>query len=382
MTQSFLWTILFCFLTIGLATSTQAHDPDYRLYIGTYTSGQSKGIYTASMNPETGKISGLKLAAELKNPSFVAIHPDHRSLFAVSEIADLGGKKTGGVAAFMIHPKTFELTLLNQQPSKGQAPCHLVVDQTGKHVLVANYTGGNVASLPILDDGKLGKASSVIQHEGSSVTKRQKGPHAHSINLDAKNQFAFAADLGTDTIYSYQFDAASGKLKSNGTDTKIKAGSGPRHFAFHPSSKLAFTNGELTCTLIAMKYDGSGKLTPYQTLSTLPEGFDGRKSTAEVQVHPNGKFVYVSNRGHDSIAVFKIDDATSQLSRVEITKTGGAEPRNFAITPNGKFLIAENQNSDSIVVFKIDAKTGKLTPNGQELKVGNPVCIKMFLTKH
>lgn len=362
----------FCSFT----TAIQADE--LRFFIGTYTGGKSKGIYTAKLDTESGKVSEPKLAAEMENPSFLAIHPNGHFLYAVEEVTQFGGKKSGAVAAFEINAKAGELSLLNKQPSDGGAPCHLIVDQQGKYVLFANYVGGNIGSLKIADDGRLGTMAGFVQHQGSSITPRQKEPHAHSINLDSNNRFAVAADLGIDKLISYRL-TKQGKLESVAEFVE-KPGAGPRHFVFHPSGKFGYLLNEMNASVTALSYDDeSGKFKRLQTLGTLPEQFSGRKSCAEVCIHPSGKFLYCSNRGHDSIATYQVkDDGTLTLN--EIVKTGGQEPRNFIIDPSGKFLLAENQKSDSIVVFRIDQETGKLDPTRQVVKTPTPVCIR-FITK-
>lgn len=349
-----------------------------RVYIGTYTGGNGGGIHLSELDPVSGKLSSPRVAAETVNPSFLAIHPSRKFLYAVGEVSDLGGKKTGGISAFAIDPKSGDLKLINQQSSGGGGPCHLVVDGTGKAVLVANYGGGSVACLPIHDDGSVKPASTFIQHQGSSVDKqRQQGPHAHSINLDAANKFAVAADLGLDKLLVYRFDPTKGSLAPNDPpSTSLPPGGGPRHFAFHPNGKFAYANNEMTSTVSALAYDAAtGKLTELQTISTLPEPTPGN-STAETRVHPNGKFVYVSNRGHNSIALFAVDPATGKLSPLGHESTRGKVPRNFNIDPSGKFLLAANQDSANVVVFRIDEQTGKLTATGSEIQVPRPVCVR------
>ena len=353
---------------------------ELRVYIGTYTRGQSEGIYLSQLDLATGKLRAAELAAKVANPSFLAIHPGRPLLYAVGELGDFQGKRAGAVSAFSVDPATGKLTLLNQQSSQGTGPCHLVVDRTGKNVLVANYGGGSIACLPIRRDGRLGEATSSIQHEGSSVDpRRQQGPHAHSMNLDAAGRFAFAADLGLDKILVYRLDAAKGKLTPNDPPwTRLAPGSGPRHFAFHPSGRYAYVINELNSTVTAFRYDaGQGILRPLQTISTLPEGFDGSSTTAEVQVHPSGKFLYGSNRGHDSIACFAIDAATGKLTCVGHEPTQGKSPRNFGIDPTGSYLLAANQGTDNVVVFRIDTETGRLRPTGQSISVSTPVCVKI-----
>ena len=355
----------------------------FRVYVGTYTNGDSQGIYQFDLDVTTGKATDPTLAAEAKNPSFVAIHPSGKYLYSVSEVADFDGKKTGGVSAYAIAADSGALTLLNSTASGGRGPCHLVTDQAGKNVLVANYGEGSIACIPIKEDGSLEAASSVIQHEGSSVNKqRQAGPHAHSINLDAENGFAFAADLGLDKVLVYGFDGAKGTLDAAGApDADVPPGSGPRHFAFHPSGKYAYVINEMLCTVTGFSYDAdAGKLTSMQTISTLPGDGEVEKgfSTAEIVAHPSGKFLYGSNRGHDSIAIYTIDENSGKLTHVGNESTQGKTPRNFALDPTGAYLLAENQGSGTIVLFGIDQDTGKLTATGQVLNVANPVCIRMI----
>jgi 6-phosphogluconolactonase len=353
------------------------------VFVGTYTGGKdgaSKGIYRLELDMATGKLGKRELAAETVNPSFVAIHPSRRFLYAVSETSDLDGKKTGAISAFALDPRTGTLTFLNKQPSKGAGPCHLVVDKEGKHVLAANYGAGSACVLPIGADGKLGEATGFVQHSGSSVNKqRQEGPHAHSINLDAANRYAFVADLGLDKVLVYKYDAAKGTLTPNDPPSaSLAPGAGPRHFAFSPDGKHAYVNNELDSTVTAFAYDADkGTLTKLNTVPTLPRDFTGNNTTAEVVVHPTGKFAYVSNRGHDSIAIFTIDQKTGELKPAGHQATKGKTPRNFAVDPTGTYLLAANQDSNSVVVFKIDATTGGLSPTDSTVEVPMPVCIRM-----
>lgn len=353
-----------------------------RVYIGTYTTGPSKGIYLFDFDPATGKLEPAGLAGEVANPSFLAIHPSRRFLYAAGEIQEFSGQKSGAVSAFAIDPKSGKLRLLNQQPSGGRGPCHVSIDAAGKYALAANYSTGSAAVLPIHSDGSLARPSSVVQHEGSGPNpKRQEGPHAHSINLDPAGRFAFVADLGLDRLFVYRFDAKSGKLAANDPPSaRVAPGSGPRHFAFHPTGKFAYTNLEIASCVTAFTYDPArGVLTDVQTVSTLPPDFDRESnSTAEVQVHPSGKFLYCSNRGHDSIAVFSIDPADGTLAPVGHASTRGKTPRNFGIDPTGKWLIAANQKSDSLVVFRISQATGMLSPAGETVSAPIPVCVKFL----
>lgn len=376
--------ILLCHSSLEIAAAmtkdeTQPAQNKLRVYFGTYTGGEGRGIYTAELDLDAGKLSPPRLAAEAVNPSFLAIHPSQKYLYAVGEVADFEGKKSGGVSAFAIDPKSGDLTLINQFPSGGGGPCHLTVDATGKCVLVANYGGGSVACLPINDDGSLRAASTFIQHQGSSVDpQRQQGPHAHSINIDDANRFAVAADLGLDKLLVYRLDADAGKLTPNDPpSTSLPAGGGPRHFAFHPDGKHAYACNEMSSTVSALAYDAvQGKLTELQTISTLPEGGFAGNSTAEVRVHPSGKFVYVSNRGHNSIAMFAIDAKTGKLTALGQESTRGRVPRNFNIDPSGRYLLAANQDSANVVLFRIDPATGKLAATGEEISVSRPVCVR------
>jgi 6-phosphogluconolactonase len=357
-----------------------AHAESTRVYVGTYTGKASKGIYTLMLDLSTGKLSDPELAAETTSPSFLAIHPTNKYVYAVNEVPTFNGEKTGSVTAFSADPNTGKLTQLNAQPSAGTGPCHVSLDKDGKFALVANYAGGSVAVLPISSDGKLQPPSSSVQHIGSSVDPdHQKEPHAHSINLDRQNKFAFAADLGLDKILIYRFDATGGKLSPNDPAyAALSPGSGPRHFAFHPTGKFAYANNEITSAVTAFTYDAAkGALTEIHTLSTLPHPVKGN-STAETVVHPSGKFLYTSNRGHDSIAIFSIDPGTGKLTADGHQPTGGKTPRNFNIDPAGTFLLAANQNSDSVVVFRIDAQSGALTPAGSTVTIGSPVCVKFI----
>jgi 6-phosphogluconolactonase len=366
-----------------LPSISQAETPQkFWVFVGTYTggAGNSKGIYRFDFDPATGQLTHRALAAEINNPSFLAIHPNHRFLYAVGELESFEGKKnSGAISAFAIDPKTGDLKLLNQRPSGGAGPCHLIVDKKGGHVLAANYSGGSVCVIPIDDDGQLGQATAFKQHVGSSVNKqRQEGPHAHSINLDAANRFAVVADLGLDKVMIYKYDAGKGTLTPNDPSaTDITPGSGPRHFAFHPDGRHAYVINELTSTVTAMDYDAEhGVLKPIQTISTLPADFRGETTCAEVQVHPSGKFLYGSNRGHDSIAVFRIDSESGRLTAAGHQSQEIKTPRNFGIDPTGSFLIVANQDSNSMVVFRINGETGELTPGGTKVEVPMPVCVK------
>lgn len=358
-----------------------------RVYVGTYTRGDSKGIYTFELDPKTGKTTEPQLAAELVNPSFVAIAPSGKYLYAVNEVADfpgVKGKQAGGVTGFKLDAKTGKLTKINSQLSGGPGPCHLSVDHEEKCVVVANYGGGSVASLPIKQNGELAPAASFIQHEGSSVNpRRQTAPHAHSANVDAGNNYAVVADLGLDKLLVYKLDAEQGTLTPNDPPfVKTVQGGGPRHLDFHPNGKYAYANNEITLSVTAYDYDSNnGVLTPLQTVTTVPEGTPLQgNSTAETLVHPSGKFLYVSNRGPNSIAMFRIkDDGT--LESLGLESTQGEIPRGFGIDPTGNFLLVGNQNTHTVVVLKIDQETGMLSSTGTKLEIPSPVNVRMLPIK-
>jgi 6-phosphogluconolactonase len=374
--------VILVLSTVLAATAAPApKQGQYLFYVGTYTEegSKSKGIYAYRFDPATGQATPLGLAAETVNPSFVAVNPGGKYLYAVNEVQNYKGPNSGGVSAFSIDQATGKLTFLNEVPSRGADPCYIIVDNAGKYVLVANYTGGSIAVFPILEGGKIGEASTFVQHSGHGADpKRQEGPHAHSIDLSPDNRFAFVDDLGLDEILAYKYDAARGSLTSNDPPfINLDPGAGPRHFALHPSGKFAYVVAEMQSTVTALSVDlKAGTVKRLQTLSTLPKDFKGENDDAEVHVHPSGKFLYTSNRGHDSIAVFAIDPAKGTLMLLDHASTGGNIPRSFEIDPTGKFLFAENQKSDDIVIFRIDEKTGRLSPTGQKLDVASPVCVK------
>jgi 6-phosphogluconolactonase len=374
------YLILFLLLTTVFAA---AADGKYFFYVGTYTQdgSKSKGIYAYRFDPATGESTSLGLAAETTNPSFVAIHPSGHFLYAVNEVGNYEGPNSGGVSAFSIDRETGKLTFLNEVRSRGADPCYIIVDKDGKNVLVANYTGGSIAVFPIDASGKLGEASAFVQHTGHGADpKRQEGPHAHSIDLSPDNRLAFVDDLGLDELLVYKFDSSKGTLTPNDPPfVKLDPGSGPRHFALHPSGKFAYGVAEMASTVTALSVDlKTGKLQRLQTLSTLPSDYKGENDDAEIEVHPSGKFLYASNRGHDSIAVFAIDPRKGTLTKVDDVPTQGQIPRSFEIDPTGHFLLAENSKSDNIVVFRIDQTTGRLTSTGHKIEVGSPVCVKFL----
>ncbi len=365
--------VAYSFLTVAVVSAESLP-----VYFGTYTGGDgsSEGIYRSTLDLETGKLSEPVLAGKAVSPSFLEIHPDGKHLYAVSEH---GG--SGGISAYAIAPETGNLTLLNQQPSGGGGPCHVCVDSQGKNVLVANYGGGSASVIPIGADGSLAKPTGFVQHEGSSVDpQRQTAPRAHSVNLSLDDRFAFVADLGTDKVMIYKLDVEKGTIVANNPAfAKVAPGAGPRHFVFHPSGAFAYVINELNGTVTAFAYDSaSGALTEIQTLTTLPSGFEGRKSCAEIRVHPGGAFLYGSNRGHDSIVVYRIDPGSGKLTFVEHETAGIKTPRNFNIDPTGRFCIVANQGANSVMTFRIDPKTGVLEPTGHKISVGKPVCIRFL----
>ena len=354
------------------------------LYIGTYTSGKStsEGIYIYKFDAETGSLQPYKTVRNVVEPSYLTIDKEGKYLYAVNETEVYEGKKSGAVSAFAIDRKTGDLTFMNKQPSLGGAPCYIIVSENGKFVMVANYVGGNVSVFPVETGGKLGASVDLKQQTGTGPNKdRQESAHAHSINLDEKNHFAFACDLGADKIYIYEFDKKTGKLTPNAKQPvyQTKSGAGPRHFSFHKNGKFAFLINELDSTISSLAFDAKhGTLGEIQTVPTLPTDFKGKNTCADLHIAPNGKFLYGSNRGHDSLVVYRIDDQTGRLEYVENTLTGGNTPRNFTISPNGKFLLAANQNSNSINVFSIDEVSGKLTQTANKAEVPIPVCLKLI----
>ncbi|HEU4712113.1 MAG TPA: lactonase family protein [Pyrinomonadaceae bacterium] len=342
------------------------------LYVGTYTSGASEGIYVYRMNSDTGE---LKMFSSIKsvNPSFLTVDRTRSFLYAVNEVPDFEGKTSGAVSAYAIDA-TGKLNFLNQQASHGADPCHLTVDRKRKNLLVANYTGGNLALLPIRSDGTLGPVADLKQHAGSGPKQQQNGPHAHCIILDPSERHALAADLGIDKVMVYRFDPREHNLHSV-TQAGLQAGAGPRHLTLHPNGRYLYVINELDSTMTTMNYN-AGTLTTIDTVSTLPAGFSEVSYCADVHVSRSGRFLYGSNRGHNSIVVFAIDERTGKPTLIEHTSTQGNWPRNFVIDPTGKFLLVANQRSDNVVIFRIDSKTGRLTPSGHVAQIPAPVCLK------
>jgi 6-phosphogluconolactonase len=356
------------------------------VYVGSYTA-RGQGIYRYSMNPNTGQLTLLNVIGDLLNPSFLAIDPQQRFLYAGNEIANYESRQSGSVSAFAIEPDG-NLRLLNRQPTEGRNPAHVSVDPTGRFVLAANYSGltaggGNLVVLPIQRNGQLSPPSDVVTHRGAlgPNTARQEAPHAHMVLPDPSGRFVLANDLGLDRTFLYRLDAGSGKLNASDPDAiAAPPGAGPRHLAYHPNGRFVFVLNELNSTLRSLSWDSTrGMLQEIQTISTLPENYAGINTTAHVVVSADGRFVYASNRGHDSIAVFSVDPNSGRLTFIERVWTYGETPRNFAIDPSGSFMYVGHQNTDNIVTFRVDKATGRLSPTGQFIGAGQPVSI-VFLT--
>ncbi len=379
--REFLKTTGLASLALSMPIATKPKE--LLVYVGTYTNkGTSDGIYICKLNLATGELTKFS-SAKSPDPAFLAIDRKRKFLYAANEISEFQGKKSGSVSAFAINQKTGELTLLNQQATNSPGPCSVIVDKTGQCVLTANYTGGSVSVFPVKADGSLGELSDLMQHQGSSINpNRQKEPHAHTIIIDDANRFAFCADLGLDKVMIYKLDAKRGKLTPNTPAfAAVKPGAGPRHFKIHPNNKFAYVINELDSTVIAFAYDKSqGMLKEMQTVPTLPPDFSGTSYCADIHVHPSGKFLYGSNRGHDSIVVYKVDATTGRLTFAQHQSTLGKWPRNFAVDPTGQYLLVANQNTNNVVTFRIDPQSGQLAPAGHTLELPLPVCLKLIPT--
>ncbi len=373
--------------TLLLLPAAPAGAKDFWVYYGTYTGQASKGIYRSRLDASSGKLTPPELVAEVTSPSFLAVSPIVYILYRRYLVSNPEGLAAGGVSAFAIDRVTGKLTMLNQKSSGGPGPCHLIVDGTGKSVLVANYGGGSVQALPVNKDGSLGDGGTFVQHARDRLKPdgRPRTPRGHAIITDPSNRFALACDLGLDQVLIYQLDSAKATLTPNDPAFgSTPSGSGPRHIAMRPDGKFAYVINETLCTVTAFAFDARrGALEGLETISSLPAGETVQRgySTAEIDMHPSGRFVYGSNRGHDTIAVFAIDKKSGKLTPVEHVSTKGKIPRSFGIDPTGRWLLAANQNSDTVVTFAIDGKTGRLTPTGQELTVGAPVCVKFVEAK-
>ena len=372
------WLLLAAFLTLAAFISAHAAAATKdRVYIGTYTEHGSQGIYVCEFDPSTGVLSPPELAAATADPSFLAVAPDQRFLYAINETDHFNGQPTGGVSAFSIAPATGKLTLLNQVSSLAPGPAYITLDRTGHFVLVANYDEGSVAVYRILPDGKIGDSTAFVRHYGSSVNPdRQKGPHAHSIAMSPDNRFAIVADLGLDELLVYPFNESQGTLGSPRV-IKTDPGVGPRHLTLAASGKFIYVINEMKSSLTVYSYDpADGAMAPLQKISTLPSSFHGENTAAEVVLDPSGKFLYASNRGDDnSIAVFAVNRAKGTLTLIEFVPTGGKTPRNFAIDPSGHWLVAANQDSNNLATFRINTKSGRLTPAAKPIEVNSPTIV-------
>lgn len=358
--------------------SAMSNAQDWIAFIGTYTNGASRGIYSARYDPSTGTLTPIGLAAQSVSPSFLAVHPNGKWLYAVNESRRYNGiSNSGSVSAFSIDHKTGTLTALNVVPTRGADPCHLVVDRSGKWLFVANYSGGSVSVFPISDDGSVGEAAQVVQQGGATNADpvRQEAAHAHSVDMSPDNKLLYVSDLGADQIVVYNFDAQTGKIEMRST-AKMKLGAGPRHLTFSRDGRFAYSIQELTASIATLKHDPStGSMEELQMISTLPNGVSGPTSGAEIAIEPSGRFLYASNRGHDSIAGFSIDAEQGRLMALGHVSTQGKSPRHFAIDPEGRHLLVVNQDSGNLTTFKIDQDTGQLTQQGEPLNVPQPVCI-------
>ncbi len=368
---------IVCGLTL-LMLNTTLEAKEFLVYFGTYTNAVSKGIYVSRLDADTGKLLSPELAAATPDPSFLTLTPDEKFLYAANEI---GGNKEGFVSAFTVDKKSGQLTLLNQKASGGLAPCHVSVDANGKTLLVANYNSGTIKSISLNTDGSFGDGGGLIQHQGHSVNAdRQAGPHAHFATVDPSNRFVLACDLGLDQVKIYRFDAAHSTLVANDPPfATVPPGSGVRHLTFSHNGKLVYAVNEMACTVSTFVWDAeSGRLTARETVSALPPGVAVKPnySGAEILVHPSGKFVYATVRGHDSITVFSTDATTGQLTFVQNISAAGKIPRGLGIDPTGRWLIVANQKTGNVVEFAIDAATGKLTPTKTDWSIGSAVDVK------
>ncbi len=366
------------------------------VYVGTYTEvirfgtgetfeGRGKGIHIYRMDPSSGTMEPHALAEDVENPSYLAFHPTQRFLYAVNELKTFAGKPGGSLSAFSVDSESGELELLNRQPTGGADPCYVTIDGSGRNALVANYTSGSVCVFPILEDGSLAEASDLVQHRGSGTDpERQAGPHAHSVVLDRSNRYAFICDLGLDKLMIYRFDPVRGTLEPHKQPwVQLKPGAGPRHLALHPDGERVYLINELDSTLAALRYNrGTGSMHCVRTVPALPSDFRAASTGADVHISPSGRYLYGSNRGHDSIVIYRIGavaGSKDELSYIGHVSTLGKTPRNFCIDPSGSFLLAANQDSDTIAAFHIGPRSGKLTPTDQVIDAPTPVCIKTLL---
>jgi 6-phosphogluconolactonase len=360
-------------------TASAARAAGTLVYLGTTTEKTSEGIYVSRFDSETGVLSPATLAAKIANPTFINFHPSKPVLYAIGETKTTEGKTRGHVASFAVDCATGKLTPLNQQPGGGDALCYVLVDATGRVALTAAYRDGYVAAHPLRDDGSLGEYTSLVRHSGSSIHPRQKSPHAHNIDLDPANRFALVADLGTDQVHTYQLDTAKATLTPQPAPYATKPSAGPRHLAFDSSGRHVYIVNEIDSTLTLADYDSAtGRLTEKQTLPLLPPDFKALSTASEVVIHPSGKFLYASNRGHDSLALFALAPDTGRMKFVEYMREGIKHPRHFAIDPTGRWLLCANRDADTVTVYRIDPADGRLTMTKSEAKVPMPTCVKFM----
>ncbi|WP_127585499.1 lactonase family protein [Paenibacillus koleovorans] len=348
-------------------------------YIGSYAEAGTPGLYACGYNTETGELTLIDQTDILQNPTFLAIDAPAKRLYAITEEADATGQRVGAAAAFSIDEESGRFTLLNKAVTVASPTCHIALDGTRRHLMVASYRGGMIGLSAVEPDGRVGASSDVRQHAGGSVRPVQNQPHPHSVFPDPADRYALVPDLGLDRILVYKLDLANGKLLPH-SEAYLEPGAGPRHFAYHPSQRYGYVINELDSTVAAFAYDGeAGTLRKLQTVSTLPDGYEGSSACADIHISADGRYLYGSNRGHDSIVVYRIDESAGTLTLVEHTSTRGGHPRNFALSPDGRFLLAANRDGNNVVTFARDAETGRLQPTGHELKLSKPVCVK-FLT--
>ena len=379
-TDSRLTILILLFTTLLAAVCIPAQAKEELVYVGTYTGKSSKGIYAWKFDPASGQVTSLGLAVEVANPSFLAVQPEGRFLYAVEELGEYEGKPSGAVAAFSFDPGSGKMTLLNQVASAGAYPCFVSLDQAGTHVLVSNYVGGSVIVIPIMPDGQLSASSDFVQFSGKGlIPARQEAPHAHSINLTPNGRLAIVADLGTDRLMVFRYDEANGKLTPNRVPfARTAPGAGPRHLVFSRDGRYVYVLNELASTLTSYAFEqDTGILSELGTVSTLPEGFKEANLCAEVRAHPNGRWLYASNRGHDSIVVFSLD-SEGGMRRLQLISSGGKKPRNIALDPSGNWLFSANQDTNAVSLFRVDPETGLLNPTEVKLNVDTPVCVRFF----
>lgn len=371
--------LLLVFIMI-INSCNKPHNDWLYLYIGTYTDGESEGIYLYKMNSKTGELKYVSVTGNIDNPSFLAIDKTGKYLYAVKELTEFEGKKSGAIAAYKVDAETKALEFINHTATEGGAPCHLIVDKNNEYVLSANYVGGNACAIKISEDGSLGEITGLVQHKGSGPnTGRQEGPHAHSVNMDPQNKYLFVADLGIDKIMIYKL-SEEGELKENEPAyAETAPGAGPRHFTFHPNGKFAYVINELDNTVTAFLFnDSTGALILIDSYTTLPDNFEGESYCADIHIHPSGNFLYGSNRGDNSIVIFSINRESGKLTLVGHESTRGNWPRNFTIDPTGKLLLVANQKSNDIFVFNIDQVKGTLNYTGNSAKLPSPVCLLFY----